>query len=240
MATIQDNINRIKQAKADIKEAIIAKGGTLAEDAKLSEFKEAVEGLPSGGASFEEIMTDDNGRGVVGIEQVIVNEGVTSLTASAYKGMQIVKIQLPYSLNIINSGCFENCTLLNEVIIRDNVTKIGPYAFKGLFKLTKLNLPKKLQEIGMQAFMGAGFTEGLHLPQGVTKIPIGCFNNCSKLPSLIFDEHTAIPTLDNINAFQSTPCKFIVPDALYDEWVSATNWSTYADRIIKASEYTES
>lgn len=26
MATIQDNINRIKQAKADIKEAIITKG----------------------------------------------------------------------------------------------------------------------------------------------------------------------------------------------------------------------
>jgi hypothetical protein len=27
-----------------------------------------------------------------------------------------------------------------------------------------------------------------------------------------------------------------VPDSLYDEWIAATNWSTFADYIYKASE----
>ena len=30
--------------------------------------------------------------------------------------------------------------------------------------------------------------------------------------------------------------KIIVPDELYDTWIVATNWSTYANKIVKASE----
>ena len=48
MATITENINRIKQAKEELRGAINAKGGTLADDAKLSEFKEAVENIKTG------------------------------------------------------------------------------------------------------------------------------------------------------------------------------------------------
>lgn len=64
MTTI-DKINKIKQDKEQVRLAINAKGGTLAEDAKLSEFKEAVEGLPNGGSAFavdfgEEIATGNH------------------------------------------------------------------------------------------------------------------------------------------------------------------------------------
>jgi hypothetical protein len=54
-----------------------------------------------------------------------------------------------------------------------------------------------------------------------------------------FSHHTAVPTLANANAFTGIPsdCKIIVPDALYDKWVSATNWSTYASYIIKKTDW---
>lgn len=56
-----------------------------------------------------------------------------------------------------------------------------------------------------------------------------------------FRKAQQVPTLANASGFSSlnTNMKFVVPDALYDEWVSATNWSTHASRIIKASDYTE-
>lgn len=59
---LTNTIQGIKDAKEDLRGAINAKGGTLADDAKLSEFKDAVEGLPSGGSAFavdfgEEIAT---------------------------------------------------------------------------------------------------------------------------------------------------------------------------------------
>jgi hypothetical protein len=45
--------------------------------------------------------------------------------------------------------------------------------------------------------------------------------------------------LSNSNAFNSiaSDCKIVVPDALYDEWKAATNWSTYASYIVKSSEF---
>jgi hypothetical protein len=54
-----------------------------------------------------------------------------------------------------------------------------------------------------------------------------------------FSHHTAVPTLANTNAFNGIPddCKIIVPDALYDEWIAATNWSAYATYTIKKSEW---
>ena len=46
-------------------------------------------------------------------------------------------------------------------------------------------------------------------------------------------------SLSSTNAFSSIPsdCKIIVPDTLYDTWIAATNWSTYASKIIKKSEW---
>lgn len=54
-----------------------------------------------------------------------------------------------------------------------------------------------------------------------------------------FSQYSAVPSLANTSAFISIPsdCKIIVPDALYDEWKAATNWSTYASKIIKKSDW---
>ena len=32
-------------------------------------------------------------------------------------------------------------------------------------------------------------------------------------------------------------CKIVVPDSLYSTWVAASNWSTYASKIVSASDY---
>ena len=54
-----------------------------------------------------------------------------------------------------------------------------------------------------------------------------------------FRASKSVPTLSSTNAFKNIPsdCKIVVPDALYDTWIAATNWSTYASYIVKASEF---
>lgn len=49
MAKIQDNINRINQAKADIKEAIIAKGVEVSDDVKIDGYAEKIGEIQQGG-----------------------------------------------------------------------------------------------------------------------------------------------------------------------------------------------
>ena len=55
-----------------------------------------------------------------------------------------------------------------------------------------------------------------------------------------FSEVTSIPTLQSTSNLVSNSYidTIIVPDALYDVWIIATNWSTFASKIKKASEYT--
>lgn len=61
-----------------------------------------------------------------------------------------------------------------------------------------------------------------------------------------FSQAKQVPILADYESWMSeyVANKFItiiVPDALYDEWIVATNWATfYKDRIIKASEYAAS
>lgn len=54
-----------------------------------------------------------------------------------------------------------------------------------------------------------------------------------------FRASKSVPTLGGTLVFSSIPsdCKIVVPDALYDEWKSATNWSSYASKMVKASEF---
>ena len=49
-----------------------------------------------------------------------------------------------------------------------------------------------------------------------------------------FSSATSVPTLSNTNALSSTSndMKILVPANLYDTWKAATNWSTYANRIV--------
>ena len=72
-----------------------------------------------------------------------------------------------------------------------------------------------------------------------TTIGNTCFMNCYNLPYIDWSIATAVPTLSNVNAFQgcSSQLKHIVPDDLYDTWIAATNWSSFANNIIKKSDW---
>ena len=108
------------------------------------------------------------------------------------------------------------CNMLQTVEIGRNVTSFGAYAFNGCRSLASVVIPESVTSIGNSAFY-----------------------SCYGMAFYDFSALTAMPSLSATNAFQSIPsdCKIIVPDALYDEWIAATNWSTYASKIIKKSDW---
>lgn len=75
------------------------------------------------------------------------------------------------------------------------------------------------------------------IPKGVTNIGDSAFHKCYALIKLDCSACSQVPTLANTNALQNTNAdlKIIVPNALYNQWKSATNWSTYADHIVMAN-----
>lgn len=67
------------------------------------------------------------------------------------------------------------------------------------------------------------------------------FYNCANLKVIDLTNYSGsdIPTLDSIDAFDGVhaDCVIIVPAKLYDQWISATNWSAVADMIVPDLKY---
>lgn len=66
----------------------------------------------------------------------------------------------------------------------------------------------------------------------------GTFNGCTSLEIVLFQSAAAVPTISE-NTFANTNDTFkaIVPDALYEDWVAAENWSALSSHITKVSDY---
>lgn len=134
-----------------------------------------------------------------------------SFSEHLFSGIQILNLHL--KTRTIPKYAFSSSTV-SEVYLENTVT-IENGAFNGCKNITKFELPDTLKSIRDYAFY-----------------------NCTSLNCVDFSKSTTIPYL-GLDAFHnvSSSCKIIVPDALYDEWIAATNWSTYADYIIKKSDW---
>ena len=67
----------------------------------------------------------------------------------------------------------------------------------------------------------------------ISSIASQSFYGCVSLKILDFTKCTVIPTLVNVDAFGNTNDTFeiLVPNSLYDQWISTANWAEYAEKI---------
>ena len=131
------------------------------------------------------------------------------------------------------------CNMLQKVEIGQGVTSIGNETFRNCHSLSSVVIPDSVTSIGEYAFYGCSSLISVVIPESLTSIKNYVFEQCYGMAFYDFSYHTVVPTLDTINVFTGIPsdCKIIVPDNLYNTWIAATNWSTYASKIIKKSDW---
>ena len=114
-------------------------------------------------------------------------------------------------MGLTNNNCKVYCNMLQEIYVGKNVTSIGIYAFQYCYSLASITIP-----------------------DGVTSIESSAFASCYGMRYYDFSACTSIPTLPSTNAFGNIPsdCQMLIPAALYDEWSAATNWVTYASKMV--------
>ena len=173
------------------------------------------------------------------LTSVTIPDSVTSIESSAfYSCYSLTSVTIPDSVTSIETQAFYNCYSLSSVTIPDSVTLIGSSAFYGCYSLTSVTIPDSVTSVWSSAFYGCYSLSSVTIPDSVTLIGSQAFILCYSIIKYDFTSATSIPTLSNTSAFTNINgiCKIYVPDALYDEWITATNWATYADYIYKASE----
>ena len=165
------------------------------------------------------------------LTSITIPSGVTSISDYAFwECSSLTSVTIPDSVTSIKSSAFDGCSSLTSVTIPSGVTSIGGSAFDGCTSLTSITIPSGVTSIDYQAFYGCTTLTSITIPSGVTSIGVNAFNECTSLTSITV-EATTPPTL-GLNAFNNTNnCPIYVPAESVDAYKTATNWSSYADRI---------
>ena len=174
------------------------------------------------------------------LSSINITEGVTSIGSSTFNGCySLASVVIPSSVTSIGSNVFQNCYSLSSINIPEGITNIRNYTFYNCYSLSSINIPEGVTNIESNAFYNCYSLASINIPEGVTKIGNNAFYNCYGMAYYDFRASKSVPTLSSTNAFNSIPpdCKVVVPDSLYSSWTTATNWSTYANQIVKASNF---
>ena len=78
----------------------------------------------------------------------------------------------------------DNYTEITDLVIPNNVTSIGRYAFINCSNLTSVSIPNSVTSIGTCAFENCTGLTSIDIPSSVTSISEGAFSGCSGLTSV--------------------------------------------------------
>ncbi len=153
--------------------------------------------------------------GAINLKEVIFEENseLTSIAVGAFNGcVALESISIPDSVItlgsitsdtgyfvIAESGVFNGCSNLASVEISENsqLEFIGQYTFNNCSKLTSINIPGGVQNIGQNAFTATALTS-VTIPNRVVKILSSAFGNCSSLARVTFEEGSQLETIGNL------------------------------------------
>lgn len=176
------------------------------------------------------------------LNAVVIPNGVTSIDGQSFNNCRSLKaVVIPNSVTNLGNGAFSYCYRLTNVAIPNSITSTGGETFRENTSLINVLIPNGLLTIGSYKFYMCRSLTKISIPNTVTNISANAFLACWNMLEYDFSKHSLVPTLANTSAFTGIngQAKIIVPDNLYDQWIAATNWSTYANYIYKASEVTE-
>ena len=105
----------------------------------------------------------------------------------------VKKVVIEDDVTSIGDYAFWNCSNLTSITIPDSVTIIGNSAFNACSSLTSLTIPNSVTSIGEGAFYACSSLTSITIPDSVTRIGDYAFKNCSNLTSItIPDSVTSI------------------------------------------------
>ena len=138
-------------------------------------------------------------------ENYVLPETVTSIAASAFRFSNVVSVDIPGEVTVIDSFTFSECYNLISVglpetlktigdwafncchmlkpDIPDGVTKIDEFAFQGL-RVSSITLPKSLEYIGSRAFANCKILHSIEIPDGVRTFGEAAFQMCENLKTV--------------------------------------------------------
>lgn len=150
---------------------------------------------------------------------------------------------IPYSLakSAFGQRFLLGCESLKILAIPDSIVTINSYSLADSIQLQNIKLSAKqtsVKGLGKSGMYNV-LDKRIVIPNTITSSD-SCYLGGNHDAILDFSKWDRVFNLSNTNFIGGTNAnkqmKIVVPDDLYDEWIAATNWSTFANYIYKASE----
>lgn len=242
------------------KEIQITQNGETTED--VSSFKNVhiVTNVPSAGGGASQEKYDTLLSLFTGVGDVNINDDtITALTNNAFSQRQNLKsvilnnvTQCGYStfdacsnlisvqmnrLKTIGNNTFVRCSKLEEVVLPE-LTRIAGGMFDRCTALRKVKCDKATS-IDMNVFAQNSNLEVIDLLGGGT-LSAFAYSTIPKLKAFVIRETSKLTQLSNAGYTGfNAGTKVYVPDALVEQYKTASNWSTHTDKIVPLSTYVE-
>ena len=89
-----------------------------------------------------------------GLENVVLEEGLTILGETAFSGTNIKSIESPGSVKVVPRGIFSRCKILETVILNEGIETIDATAFRNSTSLAEIVIPNTVVKCSEFAFIG--------------------------------------------------------------------------------------
>lgn len=194
------------------------------------------------------------------IFDIILPDSVTSIPDYAFQRCySLQSVVIPDSVTSIGEYAFYACYSLQSIVIPSKVTT--PYYMAGDCKVLRsiilsdettfykcafwksgiqsIIIPSGVKEISYGVFQHCYSLQSIIIPSGVTNIDYQAFSYCYSLQSLCCLATTPPTLANNSLEYTNNLVAIYVPDASVETYKAATNWSSYADKILPISQSTE-
>mgnify|MGYP003300458804 CR=1 FL=1 len=117
------------------------------------------------------------------------SNNIDDIEKGAFSNSYITEIKLPSNLKKINEGVFINANRLTDIQLPSTIIEVGAYGFYGT-SIKNITLPNSVITIGKGAFSQCGYLTGITLSSNITSfesgenVGDGAFENCAQLTNI--------------------------------------------------------
>jgi hypothetical protein len=152
----------------------------------------------------------------------------TTMAESMFEGIaELVSVEIPNSVTIVNDTAFGGCTGLTSCTIGNGVTTIDGGAFIGCTNLVNVSIPSGVTSIGDNTFQNCSGLTTIEIPSGITSIGRSAFQGCSGLTSITINASTPPTFGDYVFNDTNLSLKMYVPSPSFMLYVNVLGgeWS---------------